>query len=113
MKKRQTNFPKAGDDEKISLRNSNYPRFPLDFAIAMKDNTPKIWGAGGNIEGNRSFRLLRDHIENDNNSETILKKIKEREAWASRHIEDGNQFASGNKEPIYLMLVVLLHKLSG
>ena len=99
MKTRQTNFPKAGDDEKISLRNSNYPRFPLDFAIAMKDNTPKIWGAGGNIEGNRSFRLLRDHIENDNNSETILKKIKEREAWASRHIEDGNQFASGNKEP--------------
>ena len=99
MKKRQTNFPKAGDDEKISLRNSNYPRFPLDFAIAMKDNTPKIWGAGGNIEGNRSFRLLRDHIENDNDSETILKKIKEREAWASRHIEDGNQFASGNKEP--------------
>ena len=68
MKIRQTNFPKAGDDEKISLRNSNYPRFPLDFAIAMKDNTPKIWGAGGNIEGNRSFRLLRDHIENDNNN---------------------------------------------
>ena len=43
----------------------------------MKDNTPKIWGAGGNIEGNRSFRLLRDHIENDNNSEinSIIKKL--------------------------------------
>ena len=99
MKKRQTNFPKAGDDEKISLRNSEYPRFPLDFAIAMKDNTPKIWRAGGNIEGNRSFRLLRDHIENKNNSETILKKIKERESWAARHIEDGNQFSSGRLEP--------------
>ena len=70
MKKRQTNFPKAGDDEKISLRNSNYPRFPLDFAIAMKDNTPKIWGAGGNIEGNRSFRLLREVLS------SILSKFK-------------------------------------
>ena len=108
MKIRQTNFPKAGDDEKISLRNSNYPRFPLDFAIAMKDNTPKIWGAGGNIEGNRSFRLLRDHIENDNNSETILKK---RGQVVISRTEINLQVVT--KSLIYQMLVVLLHKLSG
>ena len=99
MNLRATDFPQKGDDEKISLRNSKFPRFPLDFAKAVKEDTPKIWRAGGNIEGNRSFRLLQDHIENDNNSETVLNKIKEREAWASRHIKDGDQFASGSLEP--------------
>jgi hypothetical protein len=99
MNLRATDFPQKGDDEKISLRNSKFPRFPLDFAKAVKEDTPKIWRAGGNIEGNRSFRLLQDHIENDNDSETVLNKIKEREAWASRHIKDGDQFASGSLEP--------------
>ena len=58
-----TDFPKKGDDKKVSLRNSEYERFPLEFAQNVKEQTPEIWKAGGNIEGNRSFRILEDHIE--------------------------------------------------
>ena len=53
-----TDFPKKGDDKKISLRNSNYPLFDRNFAASIKEDDPKIWKAGGNIEGNNSYRLL-------------------------------------------------------
>ena len=92
-----TNFPKQGDDKKISLRNSNYPVFDKRFAEGLKENDPKIWKAGGNIEGNRSFRLLMRALDGDDSPE-VLKKIKEREAWAARHFEDGSQFKSGDKK---------------
>jgi hypothetical protein len=52
-----TNFPEKGDDKKISLRNSNFPQFDYKFAKAMKDNTPKIWRAGGNIRGNEAYEF--------------------------------------------------------
>ena len=86
-----TNFPEAGDDKKISLRNSNFPQFDYSFAKAMKENTPKIWRAGGNIRGNEAYEFwtkARDGQE----TEGTLKWIKEREAWASRHFRDGKQF---------------------
>ena len=92
-----TNFPTQGDDKKISLRNSNYPVFDKRFAEGLKENDPKIWKAGGNIEGNRSFRLLMRALDGDDSPE-VLKKIKEREAWAARHFEDGSQFKSGDKK---------------
>jgi hypothetical protein len=59
--KERTNFPKRGDDKKISLRNSNYPQFDFRFASALaEDNSKvgkKIWKAGGNIRGTDAFRL--------------------------------------------------------
>jgi HK97 family phage major capsid protein len=91
-----TDFPKKGDDKKISLRNSNYPVFDKRFASGLKENNPEIWKAGGNIEGNRSFRLLMKALDGDETPE-VLKKIKEREAWIARHFEDGKQFKSGDK----------------
>ena len=91
-----TDFPKKGDDKKISLRNSNYPVFDKRFAAGLKENNPEIWKAGGNIEGNRSFRLLMKALDGDETPE-VLKKIKEREAWIARHFEDGKQFKSGDK----------------
>lgn len=94
-----TDFPKKGDDKKISLRNSEYERFPLEFAQNVKEQTPEIWGAGGNIEGNRSFRLLEDHIENGTMSPAIEDKIKERESWTARHEKDGSQFIGGKLSP--------------
>ena len=94
-----TNFPKKGDDKKVSLRNSEYERFPLEFAQNVKEQTPEIWRAGGNIEGNRSFRLLEDHIENGTMSPTIEKKIRERESWTARHEKDGSQFIGGKLSP--------------
>lgn len=92
-----TNFPKQGDDKKISLRNSNYPLFDRRFAASIKKDDPKIWKAGGNIEGNNSYRLLLRALDGDD-SPAVLRKIKEREAWAARHFEDGAQFKSGDKK---------------
>ena len=86
-----TNFPEAGDDKKISLRNSNFPQFDYSFAKAMKENTPKIWRAGGNIRGNEAYEYWTK-ARDGNESEGTLKWIKEREAWASRHFRDGKQF---------------------
>lgn len=94
-----TDFPKKGDDKKVSLRNSQYERFPLEFAQNVKEQTPEIWKAGGNIEGNRSFRILEDHIENGTYSETVIDKIKERESWTARHEKDGSQFIGGKLSP--------------
>ena len=54
---RQTNFPNKGDDKKISLRNSEEPQFDYDFAKNVKEQTPEIWKAGGNIRGNDAFIL--------------------------------------------------------
>ena len=96
---KQTNFPQSGDDKKISLRNSNFPLFDREFAKTIKEEHPDIWRAGGNIEGNRSYRLLTDHLDNDKETPTILDKIKEREAWASRHFEDGSQFKNPDTSP--------------
>ena len=76
-----TNFPTKGDDKKISLRNSNYPVFDKRFAASIKKDDPKIWKAGGNIEGNNSYNLLLRALDGDD-SPAVLRKIKEREAWA-------------------------------
>ena len=93
-----TDFPKEGDDLKISLRNSEYPQFDYQFASNLKDNNPEIWELGGNIRGNEAFEFwtkARDGSE----TEGTLDWIKEREAWAARHFGDGSQFSAGDLEP--------------
>ena len=92
-----TNFPKRGDNKKVSLRNSNYPQFDYNFAVNVKNDNPKVWRAGGNIRGNEAFMLwgrAREGVE----TEGVLDWIREREAWIARHFRDGRQFRSG-KEP--------------
>lgn len=98
-----TNFPKAGDNKKISLRNSQFPQFDADFAETMADDDSaigrKIWSAGGNIRGNGAYR---NWVAAREGSETpsILAWIREREAWAARHsVVDGNQFVDGETSP--------------
>ena len=86
-----TNFPTKGEDKKISLRNSNYPQFDFDFANNVKEQTPEIWKAGGNIRGNEAFNLWKKARAGEE-TEGVLKWIKEREAWVARHFEDGKQF---------------------
>jgi HK97 family phage portal protein len=94
-----TNFPKAGDNKKISLRNSNYPQFDYSFASAMKDEGPKkIWRAGGNIRGNEAF-MLWSRARQGSETPAVLDWIKEREAWAARHFRDGQAFRDNEKEP--------------
>ena len=93
-----TDFPTKGDDKKISLRNSNYPQFDYDFATGVKENNNEVWRLGGNIRGNEAYEFwtkARDGSE----TEGTLDWIKEREAWAARHFEDGAQFKDGDLEP--------------
>jgi hypothetical protein len=53
-----TDFPRKGDDQKVSLRNSQWQLFPLAYAEDLKENYPSIWRRGGNIRGNDQFRKL-------------------------------------------------------
>ena len=98
-----TNFPKKGENKKISLRNSNFPQFDYSFAKTMAEdqsvNGRKIWKAGGNIRGNDAYRFWSQAREGKD-SPGVLAWIKEREAWCARHtVIDGNAFAGGGKEP--------------
>lgn len=92
-----TNFPTKGEDKKVSLRNSNHPQFDFDFASSVKEQTPEIWKAGGNIRGNEAFELWGKAREGSE-SPSVIEWIKEREAWIARHFEDGKQF-KGDDEP--------------
>ena len=95
-----TNFPKAGDNKKISLRNSNYPQFSYEFAKNTKEEGvgKQIWKAGGNIRGNEAF-VLWGRAREGSETPAVLSWIKEREAWAARHFRDGQAFKDGSKEP--------------
>ena len=87
---RQTDFPEAGDDKKISLRNSKYQLFPVEEAQDLKDNYLSIWREGGKIRGNAQFILLAPIARRGGNTETVAEEnaVKRREAWAARHFED-------------------------
>ena len=96
-----TNFPKRGDNKKISLRNSQYPQFDYNFSKNVKEEGVgrQIWRAGGNIRGNEAF-MLWGRAREGSESPAVLKWIKEREAWAARHsVNDGNQFVGGDLSP--------------
>ena len=93
-----TDFPSQGDDFKITLRNSEYPQFDRDFAENIQEFNPEIWSAGGNIRGNEAFELWGQARDGSEDPE-VLDWIKEREAWAARHFENGGQFADGDLEP--------------
>lgn len=75
----------------MTLSNSNFPQFDRAFAERLKDSDPEIWRAGGNIRGNAAFRLWTRARSGDT-APAVLSWIKEREAWAARHLKDGSQF---------------------
>ena len=88
-----TDFPTKGDDQKISLRNSEYPQFDREFAENIKEFNSEIWALGGNVRGNDAFRLWGRARDGDE-AGSVLDWIKEREAWAARHFEDGAHLSS-------------------
>ncbi len=95
MNKAITNFPKVGDDQKVSFRNSEYRVFDPDFAEDLKLNYPEIWRAGGNIKGNSQFKKLRPIALRDSRTAatpTEVEAMRLREAWSARHFQDGRQF---------------------
>ncbi len=82
-----TNFPTAGDDKPISLRNSQYPQFDYDYASKLKTEHPKTWARGGNIYGNTAFNRWTAARSGDDGA-AVLNWIRKREAWAARHHQD-------------------------
>ena len=101
-----TNFPKKGDNKKISLRNSQYRTFDADYAEKLKINYPSIWRAGGNIRGNEQYKKLRPIAKRGGVPEGLSEEraIKLREAWIARHLKDGSQF-SDSSHPVNLSTI--------
>ena len=87
-----TNFPKQGDEKAVTLANSEYRQPPLDYLKRIREEYPTIWARGGNVEGNRSYRILlavrEGNIKAEDLTPTQVDKIREREAWSARHFED-------------------------
>lgn len=84
----KTNFPKRGDDDKVSLANSQYTQFPLAYALKLREEHPDIWRKGGNILGNTQFNRLRKVKADGVKTPTDEKAVRLREAWAARHLKD-------------------------
>jgi HK97 family phage portal protein len=101
-----TNFPTRGDDKKVSLRNSQYKTFDINYAQKLKANYPEIWRAGGNIRGNEQYSKLLPIAKNNGvaNGLSDERAIRKREAWIARHLKDGSQF-SDPKHPINLSTI--------
>ncbi len=82
-----TNYPKKGEDMKISLANSKYPQFDRAWAEKLRKEHPDIWKLGGNTRGNTAF-LLWGRAKEGKETASVLEWIREREAWAARHLGD-------------------------
>lgn len=85
---KKTDFPKRGDDQKVSLSNSRYKQFPLAYALKLREEWPQIWRRGGNVLGNTQFNRLRKVKADGVNTPTDEKAVRLREAWAARHLKD-------------------------
>ena len=87
-----TNFPRSGDNQKISLSNSQHKQFPdHDYVKNLKENYPKIWkraGTGGNpptsFTGNDAYRNWTKYKAGDRSS-SVLSWVKRRERFMNRH----------------------------
>ena len=87
-----TNFPRNGDNQKISLSNSQHKQFPGHAYVKdLKENWPEIWrraGTGGNpptsFTGNDAFNKWTAYKGGDR-SESVLNWVKRRERFMNRH----------------------------
>lgn len=87
-----TNFPKSGDNQKISLSNSQYKQFPdFKYVKDLKENYPTIWrraGTGGNpptsFTGNDAFNRWSSYKKGDRGP-AVLSWVKRRERFMNRH----------------------------
>jgi len=89
---KETNFPKSGDNQKISLSNSQHKQFPSHAYVKdLKENWPEIWrraGTGGNpptsFTGNDAFNRWTSYKGGDR-SASVLNWVKRRERFMNRH----------------------------
>lgn len=82
-----TNFPRKGDNEKISFKNSKFPEFDHKYALDLEKNYPEIMEKGGNIRGNDAFKYWK-MARKGNYTKEVYDWMREREAWAARHVVD-------------------------
>jgi len=97
-----TNFPVDGEDQSVSLNNSQWETFDPAYAQDLKENHPRIWKAGGNIEGNNQYRRLYPIATRTSKiakTDTEEMAIRKREAWNARHFEDGSQHSDPELSP--------------
>lgn len=87
---KRTDFPKRGDDQKVSIANSQWKVFPRGEAEKLKTEWPQIWRRGGNILGNTQYQRLTKVMEQGGTAKTPTdeKAIRLREAWVARHFKD-------------------------
>lgn len=81
-----TDFPRKGDDRKVSLRNSNHARFPLDHAASLRGEHPQVWATGchGLAPGDQQHDILA-RVHRQGGSPTTPAEehaVRLREAWA-------------------------------
>jgi hypothetical protein len=87
-----TNFPTAGENEAVSLRNSEWELFDLRYAEQLRTDYPSIWRKGGNVRGNSQYDKLAPIVRRGGRmaprNDTEEGAIRLREAWVARHRED-------------------------
>lgn len=85
-----TDFPQQGDDQKVSMNNSQFKVFPRAEAERLRTEWPQIWRRGGNVLGNTQYRRLTKVMEQGGTPKTPTdeKAIRLREAWSARHYRD-------------------------
>ena len=88
---------RALDGEEPRLEQSDYARPPRAWLADLFEKYPKIWRAGGNIRGPEAWALWGEY-EGGARSESVLDWVREREAWAARHYQDGAQLRGRTDE---------------
>jgi len=88
----------ALDEDNPRLTQSEYKVFDYGYASRLKESYPEIWGAGGNIRGGEAFEYWGKY-RNGDRGEGVIDWVKEREAWAARHYNDGSQFKGEDLSP--------------
>ena len=87
-----TNFPASGQDEEVSLENSQWKLFDLDYAEALRNDYPSIWREGGNVRGNSQYTKLAPIVKRGGSmiprNATEEGAVRLREAWVARHAGD-------------------------
>jgi len=87
----KTDFPKKGDNRKISLINSTHKQFDYKYAFDLKSTYPELWkraGTGGNpptsFTGDDSFRMWTKYRD-QKRTKGVLAWVRRREKFAMRH----------------------------
>lgn len=90
MAEKRTDFPKKGDDLKVSLTNSKYPQADFKHALWIKENYPEIWEKGGygHLGKSGAKKVVRDEIEKLEARKKRRKKASLEQTYSSYPVVD-------------------------